>query len=118
MKETIRSRRPFEQFVLLAVTELTIDGETPVQSYEVTQTIKDHLDDVARDPFGGVERQEVVSALSALAQDDLLATVETESAIGKGRPAYEPEVDGETVLSALDDADDVGPYAQQLQATV
>jgi len=118
MEETIRSRQPFEQFVLLAVAELTIEDETPVQSHRVTETIKGQLDSVARDPFGGVERQEVVSALGTLAQDDLLSTERTTSATGKGRPAYASEVDVETVLETLADADDVGPYAERLQTAV
>jgi len=59
----------------------------------------------------------VVSALGALAQDDLLATERTESATGKGRPAYDSALDTETVLSALDDADGVGSYVERLRAT-
>jgi hypothetical protein len=115
MSEKIRSRRPFEQFVLLAVAELTIEGETPVQSHQVTETIKGQFDTVARDPFGGVERQEVVSALGTLSEADLLSTERTTSATGKGRPAYESKIDVETILAALVDAEDVGPYAERLQ---
>jgi predicted transcriptional regulator len=115
--QEIQSQRPFEQFVLLAAAELSIEGETPVQSYQVTETIEARLDDLDRDLFGGVERQEVVSALSALAQADLLSTERIESATGKGRPAYDAAVGVETILSALADADDVGPYAERLQAT-
>lgn len=118
MTETIESRRPFEQFVLLAVAELTIEGETPVQSHRVTETIKGQLDTVARDSFGGVERQEVVSALGSLSQDDLLATKRTTSATGKGRPAYDSEIGVTGILEALQDAEDVGPYAERLQSTV
>jgi len=118
MQETIRSRRPFEQFVLLAVAELTIEGETPVQSHRVTETIKRQIDSIERDQFGGVERQEVVSALGTLSQDDLLSTERTTSATGKGRPAYEATVGVKTILQTLADADEVGPYAERLEATV
>ena len=118
MDETISSRRPFEQFVLLAVAELTIEGETPVQSHVVTETIKDQLDTVDRDPFGGVERQAVVSALGSLAADDLLSTERTTSATGKGRPAYDAEVGVKTIVETLLDDDTVGPYAERLQTTV
>lgn len=118
MEETIRSRRPFEQFVLLGVAELTIEGETPVQSHRVTETIKEQIDSLARDPFGGVERQEVVSALGSLAEDDLLSTERTTSATGKGRPAYDSEVGVKTILETLADEDEVAPYAERLQTTV
>ena len=118
MNEAIGSCRPFEQFVLLAVAELTIEGETPVQSHRVTETIKEQVDSLGRDPFGGVERQEVVSALGSLAQDDLLSTERTTSATGKGRPAYDAEVGVKTILESLVDEDDVAPYAERLQTTV
>lgn len=115
MDEEIRSRRPFEQFVLLAVTECALDGETPVHSYEVTRRCRAHLEDVDRDPFGGVERQEVIAALGDLAEGGLLSKERTESATGKGRPAYALALDTGTVLDALEGASDVGPYAERLR---
>jgi len=118
MSDEIRSRQPFEQFVLLAVAESTTDGQEPVQSHQVTETIKTRLDTVAHDSFGGVERQQVVSALGSLAEADILSTERTTSATGKGRPAYDITVDVATVVDALADADEVGPYAERLQATV
>lgn len=118
MDDAIRSRRPFEQFVLLAVVELAAHDETPAHSFEVTKRAKEHLDDVDRDPFGGVERQEVITALGALADDGLLSKERTESATGKGRPAYDLAVDPDVVIDALDDEPDVGPYAAELRPAV
>ncbi|WP_276272607.1 hypothetical protein [Haloarcula litorea] len=117
MEETLRSARSFEQFVLLSVVELAVADETPAHSYEVTETARDHLDDVDRDPFGGVERREVITALGALADDGLLSKATTESATGKGRPAYELAVAADAVLDELAGADAVGGYAETLRET-
>lgn len=114
MDATPESVQSFEQFVLLSVVELARDGATPAHSYDVTETAKARIDDVDRDQFGGVERQEVITALSSLADEGLLAKEETESPVGKGRPAYALAVDPETVLSDLGGADDVGSYAAAL----
>jgi len=116
MDATLDSIQSFEQFVLLSVVELSAAGATPAHSYEVTETAKARLDDIDRDPFGGVERQEVITALGALAEAGLLAKAETESATGKGRPAYELAADSEAVLASLSGNDDVGSYARSLRA--
>jgi len=116
MDETLDAVGSFEQFVLLSVVELSAAGETPAHSYEVTETAKDRLDDVDRDPFGGIERQEVITALGSLADAGLLAKAETESATGKGRPAYELATDADGVLESLAGDDSVGPYARSLNA--
>ncbi|MBX0325713.1 PadR family transcriptional regulator [Halomicroarcula sp. F13] len=115
MEETLRSTRSFEQFVLLSVVELSLADETPAHSYDVTQAAKAHLDDLSRDPFGGVERQEVISALRSLADDGLLEKDQTTSATGKGRPAYVLAVDADVVLDELADAEAVGPYVETLR---
>ncbi|WP_226023273.1 hypothetical protein [Halomicrobium salinisoli] len=118
MAETIESRGPFEQFVLLAVTELSVDEETPAHSFAVAKRCKAHLDDVDREPFGGIERREVTTALGSLADDGLLRKERTESATGKGRPAYALDVDPERVVDGVDDDAGVGPYAEQLRERV
>lgn len=116
METTVSSVRPFEQFVLLTVVELDDDGGTPVQSHEVTELAKARMDTVDRPPFGGIERQEVISALGVLADEGLLEKTETEDAVGKGRPAYDLAVAAADIRSALVDAETVGPYAESLDA--
>ena len=116
METTASSVRPFEQFVLLTVVELDDDGGTPIQSHEVTELAKARMDTVDRPPFGGIERQEVITALGNLAEAELLAKAETEDAVGKGRPAYELAVEADGVLDSLAEDEDVGPYAQSLAA--
>lgn len=115
MEERIQSVRSFEQFVLLSVVELADAGETPAHSYEVAQTATAHLDDVDRDPFGGVEREAVITALQSLTDEGLLTKGRTESPTGKGRPAYEPAVDTDDVLESLADVDDIRSYVEKLR---
>jgi len=110
----LQSVRSFERFVLLTVVELADDGETPAHSYEVTELAKARMDDLDRPPFGGIERQEVITALSSLAGAELLGKDEVTSATGKGRPAYVLGVDADAVVTELRGDDDVGPYAEVL----
>jgi hypothetical protein len=114
MDATPESVQSFEQFVLLSVVELAAAGETPAHSYDVTETAKARIDDIDRAPFGGVERQEVITALASLAEAGLLAKEETESPVGKGRPAYALAVDPDAALADLAGSDDVGSYAETL----
>lgn len=117
MDETLHSLQSFEQFVLLAVAELTMTGDAPVHSYEVSETARAHLDDIDRDPFGGFERQQVISALQTLADAGVLSKSRAESAVGKGRPGYELAVDATTVLEGLAGVDGLGSYAETLRAS-
>jgi len=114
MDVALESIASFEQYVLLSVVELSVDEETPAHSYEVAQTAKARLDALDRAPFGGIERQEVITALASLSEDDLLEKATTESAAGKGRPAYNLDVAPEEVLTTLSGDDEVGSYAESL----
>lgn len=116
MDETLQSLQSFEQFVLLSVVELSQTAATPAHSYDVTEVAKAHLEDLDRDPFGGVERQSVINALRTLADAGLLVKDQTESATGKGRPAYALAVDADDVLDELSGAEEVGSYAETLGA--
>jgi len=117
MKAQVQSADAFEQFVLLAVAELETAGETPAHSYHVTQTAKAHLADIDRQPFGGVERQEVISALGRLADKGLLINEKSESPTGKGRPGYELAGDPGEVLEALSETDEFEPYVETVRSS-
>lgn len=117
MKAQVQSAGAFEQFVLLAVAELETAGETPAHSYHVTQTAKAHLADIDRQPFGGVERQEVISALGRLADKGLLTNEKSESPTGKGRPGYELAGDPGEVLEVLSETDEFGPYVETVRSS-
>ncbi|EMA32779.1 hypothetical protein [Haloarcula japonica] len=117
MRDLVQSADAFEQFVLLAVAELETAGETPAHSYHVTQTAKAHLADIDRQPFGGVERQRVISALSQLADEGLLSDQKTESPTGKGRPGYELTGDPEEVLDVLSATDEFESYIETVRSS-
>lgn len=114
MDQSLDSVGSFERFVLLSVVELAEDAETPAHSYEVTGRAKARLDDLERDPFGGIERQEVIRALQSLADSGLLSKSEVTSPVGKGRPAYVLAVDEARVKTELRDDETVGTYADAL----
>jgi len=118
MRSKVQSADAFEQFVLLAVAELETANETPAHSYHVTQTAKAHLADIDRQPFGGVERQEIISALGRLAEKGLLVNEQTESPAGKGRPGYELAEDPEDVLEALSETDEFESYIETVRSSL
>ncbi len=115
--ELIEEATPFQRFVLLAVVELDRAGETPVYSFDVRDRCAGRLDDLAGDRFGGVTREEVIKALSALAAADLLAEdrPDGESPVGKGRPAYSLAVDAAAALGTLAEDDALAPVVGELQ---
>lgn len=115
MDERFQPLDSFEQFVLLSVVELSERGETPAHSYDVAQTARDRLEAVERDPFGGIERQEVITALKTLADADLLAKEQAESPTGKGRPGYELAVEGDEILDAFAGATELGSYIEAIR---
>ncbi|GCF12075.1 hypothetical protein Harman_00100 [Haloarcula mannanilytica] len=115
MKELVESADPFEQFVLLSVVELTMADETPAHSYDVSRTAKAHLDEIEREPFGGVERQEVIATLGTLAEDGLLTKARTKSPTGKGRSVYELAVEPDNILATLSRTDLFDPYIESIR---
>lgn len=118
MSEAIDAATPFQRFVLLAVLELDHDGQTPVYSFDVRDRCAARLDDLAADRFGGVTREDVIKALSALEAEGVVSEADRddESPVGKGRPAYALAVDAETALDALDDDDALAPVVERLRA--
>lgn len=117
MREKLNSVKPFEQFVLISVAELAEKDQTPAHSYDVAQTAKDRLEDVERDRFGGIERQEVITALQTLADADLLNKEQAQSATGKGRPGYELAIDQDALLDEFTDTAELGGYVEAIRAS-
>jgi len=94
----------FHKFVLIAVIDLRSREDTPVHSFDVSGVCEDLLDEFERlDEMlpGGVTRQRVISALGDLEDAGHLGKETTESATGKGRPAYALSVDETGVLDSL-----------------
>ena len=117
MQEAIETTTPLQRLVLLAVADLDTRGETPVRSFDVREFCESHADDLDGDPFGGggVTRQGVIKALSALYDAGLLKEhVGDQSPVGKGRPAYALAADADAVFEALVADDHVGPLARSV----
>lgn len=109
MTPDLEATDTFHQFVLLAVIDHRARDDVPVHSFDVTGVCEDLLEesDSLRDLFpGGVTRQRVIEGLNELADEGHLGSERTESATGKGRPAYSLAVDEAGVLDHLGDHDD------------
>ncbi len=94
---------PVERVVLLGVTWLDTREETPARLDEIRAICNDKLASVT----GRLSEADTASALNSLSAATLVdeETRESESPVGKGRPAYSLLVDAETALETLE-ADD------------
>lgn len=111
----LESTDAFDRFVLLAVAEFDLNGESPVISYDVMERCRERAD--GHTEFtGGVERRKVMNALSRLADAGLLSEERTDTnPSGKGRPEYRLAVSVDDVLDAFEDDDRVGSYVADLR---
>jgi len=120
MEEALESTTPLQRLVLLAVADIDAREESGARSFDVREFCETHLDELGGDPFGGggVTRQTVIKALSALEAAGLLEeNVGDESPVGKGRPVYTLAADHAAVFEALAEDDHVGPVAQSVRAS-
>lgn len=121
MQQALESTTPLQRFVLLAVADLDARGEPGARSFEVRGLCESYAEDLDGDPFGGggITRQTVIRALSALEAAGLLEEdVDDQSPVGKGRPRYSAVEDSEAVLAALEADDHVGPLAESVRESV
>lgn len=117
MEQTLDEATPFQRFALFAVLELDREGATPVHSFDVRERAAERVDDLAGGRFGGITREEVIKALSALEAEGLLTEVrrDDKSPVGKGRPAYGLAVDAADALDALAGDDVLAPMVRELR---
>jgi hypothetical protein len=118
--QALESTTPLQRFVLLAVADLDGREESAARSFDVREFCEAHAGELDGDPFGGggITRQGVIRALSALEAEGLLReNVGDQSPVGKGRPVYSLADDPETILDALADDDHVGPVARSLRSS-
>lgn len=106
-----------DRVVLLGVTALELDGETPAQAPTVRrrcQTHADALDDVV---VGTFDEATVAKCLNRLDANDDLTRVELgdTTAVGKGRPAFELADPPTAVLDALASDDRVAAAVDALR---
>lgn len=96
-----------QRLTLIGVSHLSTLDETPAHAGEIARTCARQVDAVDADVVGAVSEAEVTRALNELDAADLvdIADVDDRSPTGKGRPAYEPEFDAETLVEAFGDDD-------------
>lgn len=88
-----------ERVVLLGVTWLEVREETPARLDEARSVCNDQL----REVTGRLSEADVATALNTLSAAEFVEEVtrESESPVGKGRPAYSLTIDIEETLEAL-----------------
>lgn len=90
-----------QRVVLLGVSNLSTDGETPAQANEVVSTCRELADSI--DAIGALTEAEVGRALNELEADGFVAvpSMSDTSPTGKGRPAYELDGDAASIREEL-----------------
>lgn len=113
--EALESTDVFERFVLLAVAELTLAEDTPVISFDVMERCRERADELSA-VSGGVERRNVMGALTRLTNAGLLDEARNQTnPSGKGRPEYTLAIPVETLLEELADDDRLTAYVSRLE---
>lgn len=105
--------------VLLGMTALALDDETPAQTPSVRRRCRTHATELEDVVVGTFDEATVARSLNELDAEDHLDRVEQgePSAVGKGRPAFELASTPTDVLEVLDDDDPVAPVASTLLDT-
>ena len=118
--QALESTTPLQRFVLLAVADLDGQGESGARSFDVREFCETHAGELDGDPFGGggITRQGIIRALTALEATGLLReNVGDQSPVGKGRPIYSLADDPDAILDALASDDHVGPLARSVRSS-
>ncbi|MFW6265469.1 MAG: hypothetical protein ACOC2A_01700 [Halanaeroarchaeum sp.] len=104
-----------QRVVLLGVTALEEDGETPAHVNVVTRHCQKYTSSIA--DLGKLTEAETDRALNVLDAEELVNMPSTyeSSPIGKGRPAYELIADRSAVLDALAEDDRLSEHADRLR---
>ncbi|AXR79457.1 hypothetical protein [Natrarchaeobaculum sulfurireducens] len=106
IETTVNSLSLAEQVVLLGVTVVDREDETPVQTHELRRTCMNCVEDADTEVVGSLTEADVMRTLYRLEAEDIVEEIETSrtSPTGKGRPAYALAEQPETILEAVDDA--------------
>jgi hypothetical protein len=105
------------RIVLLGLTDLALEDETPAHAPQIRQCCQDcanHLPDVVAGTF---DEATVARSLNELEAGDVVVANETDqpSAVGKGRPAFDLATDADRVLDALATDDAVAPAVDAIR---
>lgn len=106
-RSDIESLSLTEQAVLLAVTELQQNDETPAQTHDLRRVCRERLTDVDTDTevIGTITEADVMRSLYRLEADGIVDEEQPDerSPTGKGRPAYSLSEPADAVYDAVAD---------------
>jgi Cdc6-like AAA superfamily ATPase len=120
MSDELKTRSLADCVVLLALAELSTDGETPAHTGEVRRACDEAVEEMDGDTLGSVSEAEVNRALNRLEADDHVVAEPSDgtSAVGKGRPRFVLEADLPAVVSSLAADDRVAELAAELETSL
>lgn len=99
-----------QRITLLGIADAANQGDDPVDSREVKELCRDHLDRVDAAVVSDPAERDVMRALSALGSKPYVTERQPErSPTGKGRPMYGLAVDPDSVLDVLAGDDRLDP---------
>ena len=103
---TVDSLSLAEQVVLLGITVVDREENTPVQTHELRRTCMNCIEDAEAELVGSLTEADVMRALYRLEDEGVVEESDADrtSPTGKGRPAYALAEQPETILEAVDDA--------------
>lgn len=104
------------RIVLLGLTDLALDDETPTHAPRVRRCCQDHANALPDVVAGTFDEATVARALNELETTDVVVARDTTepTGVGKGRPAFELADDPETVLEALAADDAIAPVVDDI----
>lgn len=120
MSDELGTRSLADCVVLLALAELSTDGQTPAHTGEVCRACDGAVEELEGDVLGSVSEAEVNRALNRLEADGHVVAEPSDdtSAVGKGRPRFVLEEDPSAVLDGLARDDRVANLAAGLKESL
>ena len=120
MSDELETRSLADCVALLALAELSAEGDTPAHTGEVCRACNETVEEIDGDVLGSVSEAEVNRALNRLEADGHVVAEPSDdtSAVGKGRPRFVLEDDLPAVVDALTEDDRVARLAAELEASL
>jgi len=99
-----------QRIALCCLVHMADSGRTPAHAAEIKSEAKQHLEDAEGQPVRSLSDADVIRALNALADTDLVdeQRPEDRSPVGKGRPQYALEIESSRLRETLKRDDDLG----------
>lgn len=102
--------------LMLAMAELSLNGETPAYSFEIRAASRAYLTDIEADVVGDLPESTVMRTLNELVASELLTEdVQQQSSVGKGRQTYELAVPTDALLGSLAEDEYLTPFVADLR---